>query len=141
MAWSGDIFAAKLGKSLPEQIEFVVPEEGALLWTDCMCVPAGAEHLADAIAFMDFVYEPPIAAQIAQYVNYITPVPAAREHILRMAEQTTDVAERDRLLEVADSPLVFPDEQTLAALATYRELGSAEEMQTWEETFRTVFET
>jgi len=139
MAWSGDIFAAKLCKDLPEQIEFVVPDEGALLWTDCMCVPAGARHLPDAIALMDFVYRPDIAARIAQYVNYITPVPAAREEILEMAERA-DAAEGARLVEVAESDLVFPDEAALSRLATYRELATASEVEAWDATFRSVFE-
>jgi spermidine/putrescine transport system substrate-binding protein len=134
MAWSGDIFAAKIEKSLPAQIEFVVPDEGALLWTDCMCVPAGAEHLADAITFMDYVYRPDVAAQIAQYVNYITPVPAARGKIEAMA-QAASGDERARLEEVARSPLVFPDAATLAGLSTYRELRTAAEVQTWRAVF------
>jgi len=135
MAWSGDIFAAKLGGHLPEQIEFVVPDDGALLWTDCMCVPAGAQHLADAITLMDFVYRPAVAAQIAQYVNFITPVPASRDAIRAMADREDDPAERERLLAVAESPLVFPDETELSKLATYRELATSEEIQVWEQTF------
>ena len=141
MAWSGDIFTAKLGQHIPERIEFVVPSDGALLWTDCMCVPAGAEHLADAMTYMDFVYRPAVAAQIAQYVNYITPVPDAKAEIERMAEASEDGEERQRLLEVAESWLVFPDDATLAALATYRELSSADEVAAWDATFRSVFQT
>jgi spermidine/putrescine transport system substrate-binding protein len=49
MAWSGDIFAAKLLGKIPDRIRFVVPAEGALLWTDNMCIPKGAAHLSDAI--------------------------------------------------------------------------------------------
>jgi spermidine/putrescine transport system substrate-binding protein len=140
MAWSGDIFAAKAAKKLPESIRFVVPDEGGLLWTDCMCVPAGATHLADAIRYMDFVYRPPIAAQIAQYVNYITPVPDAETEIVRMAEEAADDAERVRLYEVAESELVFPTETTTADLHSYRELTTPEEAEVWEGTFRAVFE-
>jgi spermidine/putrescine transport system substrate-binding protein len=135
MAWSGDISSGKIAKDLPERIEFVIPDEGALLWTDCMCVPAGAEHLPDAIALMDFVYQPAVAAQIAQYVNYITPVPAAEEVIVQWADRAGEPAERERLLAVAESRLVFPDEATLAALPTYRELSSAEEIRAWDEIF------
>lgn len=65
MAWSGDIFSAKLSGKIAEGIEFVVPQEGALIWTDNMCIPRGAQHLSDAIAYMDYVYEPRVAAQIA----------------------------------------------------------------------------
>lgn len=139
MAWSGDIFAAKLGKELPEQIEFVVPAEGALLWTDAMVIPAGASHLADAITYMDHVYDPVVAAQIAQYVNFITPVPEAQPEIVRMAEREDDPLERERLLQVAQSPLVFLTDEVAANLYEYRLLASDEEATAWEDTFRTVF--
>ena len=114
MAWSGDIFAAKLTKNLPEQIEFVIPDDGALIWTDNMCIPKGAAHLADAMTYMDFVYQPKIAAQIAQYVNYISPVPDAKPVIEQMAAQEQDPAEATRLQEVAESPLVFPTDEEIA---------------------------
>jgi spermidine/putrescine transport system substrate-binding protein len=140
MAWSGDIFAAKLGKDLPEQIEFVVPDEGALLWTDAMVIPQGAVHLADAITYMDHVYDPKVAAQIAQYVNYISPVPEAQPEIVRMAESVDDPQERDRLLQVAQSPLVFLTDEMAANLHEYRELATDEEAAAWEATFRKVFE-
>jgi len=140
MAWSGDIFAAKLGKDLPEQIEFVVPDQGALLWTDAMVIPKGAAHLSDAITYMDSVYDPKVAAQIAQYVNYITPVPQAQPEIVKMAESADDPAERERLLAVAGSPLVFLTDGMAANLHEYRELVTDEEAVAWEATFRTVFE-
>lgn len=140
MAWSGDIFAGKLGKDLPEQIEFVVPDEGALLWTDSMVIPKGATHLSDAITYMDHVYDPEVAAQIAQHVNFITPVPEAQPEIVKMAESMDDPEERERLLQVAESPLVFLTDEMAANLHAYRELATDEEAVAWESTFRTVFE-
>jgi spermidine/putrescine transport system substrate-binding protein len=139
MAWSGDIFAAKLLGKIPEEIEFVVPDDGALLWTDAMCIPKGATHLADAIAFMDYVYEPRAAAQIAQFVNYITPVPDAQPEIERMADQAQDPAEQARLREVAASSLVFPTPEVTRRLFTYRELASDEEATIWDQTFRGIY--
>ncbi|MEA2462251.1 MAG: spermidine/putrescine transport system substrate-binding protein, partial [Actinomycetota bacterium] len=55
-AWSGDIFQANASGS--PQLEFVVPEEGGLIWTDNMCIPAEAQHPVDAIMMMDYVFEP-----------------------------------------------------------------------------------
>ncbi|HZA20457.1 MAG TPA: spermidine/putrescine ABC transporter substrate-binding protein, partial [Actinomycetota bacterium] len=49
MAWSGDIFILQLDN--PE-LEFVVPEEGAILWTDNMAIPQDAEHPIDAMEMM-----------------------------------------------------------------------------------------
>lgn len=137
MAWSGDIFAAKALGKIPERIRFVIPTEGALLWTDNMCVPQGATHLADAITMMDWVYKPRVAAQIAQFVNSITPVPDARIELERMAASATDPAESVRLLDVASSELVFPTDTS--NLHTYRELPTAEESQAWDDAFRSIY--
>jgi spermidine/putrescine transport system substrate-binding protein len=140
MAWSGDIFAGKLTKNLPEQMEFVIPDDGALIWTDNMCIPKGAAHLADAMTYMDFVYQPKIAAQIAQYVNYISPVPDAKPVIEQMAAQEQDPAEATRLREVAESPLVFPTDDEISKLHTYRELKTQAEVTLWDDLFHSIYQ-
>jgi spermidine/putrescine transport system substrate-binding protein len=139
MAWSGDIFAAKIFGKISPRIRFVVPEEGALLWTDNMCIPKGAQHLSDAITYMDYVYRPEVAAQIAQFVNYITPVPVAKADIEKMAEEAKDPAEAARLREVAESSLVFPTPDITAGLHTYRELKTEEESNLWDELFPPIY--
>lgn len=149
LAWSGDIFQAnQLGH--PE-LRFVVPDEGALFWTDNMMIPVGAEHPADALALMNFVYRPEIAAMIADWVWYMTPVPAARPII---AKEFGDS-------EVARSPLVFPGSELLGQLVTlgeaaaegetnqttrllgsrirhYYVFGSASEYAGWAQTFEPI---
>jgi spermidine/putrescine transport system substrate-binding protein len=52
MAWSGDIFQAKIDKP---NLEFVVPKEGAMFWSDNMCIPVHAAHPMDAMIYMDWV--------------------------------------------------------------------------------------
>jgi spermidine/putrescine transport system substrate-binding protein len=97
LAWSGDVFQIQqLGH--PE-VSWVMPDEGAMFWTDNMMIPTGAEHPADAIALMDFVYQPEIAALITDWVWYVSPVPAASSIIANRLDDPV----------VAKSPLVFPD--------------------------------
>src|SRR4051794_37200080 len=71
LGWSGD--AVQLQKDNPN-IKFVMPKEGCMLWATSMEVPAGAPNPAAAEAFMNFVYDPKVQADIAEYVNYVTPV-------------------------------------------------------------------
>jgi len=136
MAWSGDIFQsnAKATVSGGTKLEFVVPEEGGVIWTDLMCVPRGAQHTNDAIALMDFVYDPEIAAQIANSVNYITPVPGAHDVLMAQAASVSG-ATRDSLLATANSPLVFPSEEDQAKLHSYRVLATDEEIAEWNSIF------
>jgi spermidine/putrescine transport system substrate-binding protein len=126
MAWSGDVFQLQFDK--PE-LEFVVPEEGGILWVDNMAIPKGAEHPVDAHLFMDFVYDPEIAAQIAAWVNYICPVPAAQDILKKAKDNYTRT--------VANSPLVFPTPEMESRLHHYKDLDEEEE-EAWNEFFGAV---
>lgn len=127
MAWSGDIFQLKFDNP---KLEFVVPEEGGILWVDNMAIPQNAAHPIDAMAFMDFVYDPEIAAQIAGWVNYICPVPEAQD-ILR--------AKGGFYAKVAESPLVFPTPDMESRLHHYKDLDAEEEAQ-WNDLFQPVIQ-
>jgi spermidine/putrescine transport system substrate-binding protein len=128
MAWSGDIFILQLDN--PE-LQFVVPEEGGVLWTDNMTIPQNAPHPIDAMEMMNFVYQPDIAAQIAAYVNYITPVPEAKP----ILAGSDDAYSR----QVAKSPLVFPTPEMESKLHSYKILDEEEE-EAWNDLFNEVIQ-
>jgi spermidine/putrescine transport system substrate-binding protein len=94
LGWSGD--AVQLVSS-NKNVKWAQPKEGFMIFTDCMQIPVGAPHAYTAEKLMDFYYQPNIAAQVADYVNYVPPVKGAREILKK-----TDPA-------VGNSPLVFPD--------------------------------
>jgi len=99
-AWAGDIIQLQFGGN--ENIKFVAPEEGLSLWSDNMLVPNKAEHKANAEAWMNFYYQPEIAAELAAWVNYICPVKGAQE-----AMEKIDPS-------LVDNPLIFPDDELMA---------------------------
>ena len=137
MAWSGDVFQLQFDNP---DLEFVVPEEGAILWTDNMAIPKGAAHPNAALEMMNYVYDPEVAAQVAEWVNYITPVPGAKDIILGHADDAEaegDMETADYLRTVADSPLVFPTQDMLDRLFSYKVLDEEEERQ-WNELFDEV---
>lgn len=137
MAWSGDVFQLQFDNP---DLRFVVPSAGGILWIDNMAIPARAQHPADALAMMDFVYQPEVAAQIAEYVNFICPVPAAQEIIRTHAQEAADGGDQetaDYLNAVAESELVFPSEDMLGRLHSYKVL-SEEEEELWNTLFQEV---
>ncbi|HSI99351.1 MAG TPA: spermidine/putrescine ABC transporter substrate-binding protein [Patescibacteria group bacterium] len=137
MAWSGDVFQLQFDNP---DLQFVVPDEGAILWTDNMAIPKGAEHPNAALAMMDYLYDPEVAAQVAEWVNYITPVPGAKEIILGHADDAAaegDTETEEYLRTVAESPLVFPTQDMLDRLYSYKVLDEEEERQ-WNELFQEV---
>ena len=95
-AWSGDVVQLKFDNP---DIEFVTPEEGLSLWSDNMIVPNKATHEANAEKWMNYYYDPEVAARVAAWVNYICPVAGAQEAMAKIDPS------------LADNPLIFPDEE------------------------------
>ncbi|MEZ5667085.1 MAG: spermidine/putrescine ABC transporter substrate-binding protein [Alphaproteobacteria bacterium] len=96
MEWNGDIQQVM---AEDEEISYVVPKEGGMLWQDCMCIPKDAPNPDNAHAFINFVNEPEINAAIASFINYATPNGAAKA--LMPAEYL-------------DNPTIFPPDEVLA---------------------------
>jgi spermidine/putrescine transport system substrate-binding protein len=103
VAWSGDI--VQLLADNPK-LKWAIPSDGGMIWTDNMLIPAGGS-VPTASTYMNFVYEPAIAARIAAYVNYVTPVKGAREELAKTDPET------------ADNTLIFPDEETLSQVKQF----------------------
>jgi spermidine/putrescine transport system substrate-binding protein len=93
IGWSGD--AVQLQADNPE-LEWRMPTEGCMLWSEDMIIPVGAPNPTAAEAFMNYVYKPEVQAGIAAFVNYVTPVENVQE-VLKKTEP-----------EVAENDLIFP---------------------------------
>ena len=113
-AYSGDVIQLKAANP---DLEFVIPEEGATLWSDNMLIPINAAEPYGAEAYMNYVYDPKVAAKVAAYVNYVTPVVGAKEELAK-----TDP-------KLAEDELIFPSEETLANLHPFVTLTEDEERQ------------
>jgi spermidine/putrescine transport system substrate-binding protein len=114
MAYSGDLVALQADNP---QLRFLFPDEGAMLFTDNMQMPAKAAHPYAAETMMNYVYDPAVAATIAAYVNYITPVKGVQEVL----------AKRDAKL--ASNPLIFPPDSVRRKLHAYPTLSPADERE------------
>lgn len=112
LAYSGDL--VQLESDNPD-LEFIYPEEGAMTFTDNMMIPVAAEHVYAAETMMNFLYEPEIAAKLAIYVNYLSPVKGVKEIVAK-----TDP-------DIADNPLIFPPDEIRAKLHAYPALSDADE--------------
>ncbi|GLY04260.1 spermidine/putrescine ABC transporter substrate-binding protein [Actinoplanes sp. NBRC 101535] len=134
-AWSGDIFQKNVSDGT--NFEFVIPEEGGTIWTDNMAIPITAANPVDAIMMMDFFYEVENAATLAEYINYVCPVPAAQAVIKEHAAAATG-EDKEYLTSVADSPLVFPAEADYSKLHYYVEFDTPQKQQAFTRTFEPI---
>jgi spermidine/putrescine transport system substrate-binding protein len=122
LAYSGDM--VQLQSDNPD-LRFSYFEEGNVLFTDNMMMPVAVEHPYAAETMMNYVYEPEVAATIAAYVNYLSPVKGVRE-ILEQQDP-----------KLAENPLIFPPEEVAAKLHPYPALSPKDE-QTMQEAMAKV---
>ncbi|MFJ8633010.1 spermidine/putrescine ABC transporter substrate-binding protein [Streptomyces sp. NPDC093568] len=114
-AYSGDVI--QLQADDPD-IRFVVPEEGAELWSESLMIPNLAGHKANAERLIDYYFEPEVAAELAAWVNYVCPVPAAQDVLASAKDEETAA--------LAEDPLIFPDAAMRGRLAIARDITSEE---------------
>ncbi|WOV86260.1 ABC transporter substrate-binding protein [Sporosarcina oncorhynchi] len=91
-----------------EDIDYIVPEEGSNLWFDNIVIPKTADNIDGAHAFINFMLDPEVAAQNADYVGYSTPNLSA-----------LDLMDP----EVVEDKRFYPDEETRSHLEVYKNLG------------------
>jgi spermidine/putrescine transport system substrate-binding protein len=139
MAWSGDVFYYKYLGGAPN-LEFVVPEDGGMLWVTPLEIPMKPEHPTDAHLFMDWYYRPEIAVQVTDWVLYMTPVNGVQALMREKARHGG--AETRRYYEtLSESPLLFPPEDPLEAnLHEYQALDGETYVQ-WAERFSDVVQS
>ena len=126
-AWSGDIYQAN--NSGYPHLKFVAPKEGVMVWHDNMCIPMHAAHPRDAIEWMNFYYQPKIAAEVADWVDYVTPVPAAKPILVK-----EDPA-------VGKSPLVFPTPAMDKLAHDYYTFKNYDDFTAWNNTFNPIIQS
>lgn len=136
LAWSGDVFYWKYIGGAPD-VEFVVPEEGGVIWASADMIPGGAEHPADAHEFMDFFFRPEIAVQVTDWVLYMTPVEGVQD-LMREKARESKGGDRRYYETLSESPLLFPPEDPAAANLYEYKAFSGEEYEEWAAIFNDV---
>jgi spermidine/putrescine transport system substrate-binding protein len=118
MSWSGDI--VQLAPDNPN-VEWHLADAGGDIWTDNMLIPTGGD-VYTASTFMNFVYDPKIAAQIAAFINYVSPVKGAKEELTKIDPK------------LANNPLIFPDEETLSKVKIFdsEALNNQDYVEKWQ---------
>lgn len=114
VAWSGDITILNFEAGY-EKWKFVFPEAGGNIWTDTFIVPIGSPRKANAETLMNYYYQPDVAAEVAAWVNYVTPVEGAYEEAIKIDP------------ELAENQLIFPDDNTLSKVKAIRSLTPEED--------------
>ncbi|MEM1267977.1 MAG: polyamine ABC transporter substrate-binding protein [Pseudomonadota bacterium] len=99
VGWSGDVFIAQAraeeaGNGV--EIGYSIPNEGALQWFDMLAIPVDAPNPEAAHAFINFVMDAQITADITNYVWYAN----ANSASMPLVDD-----------EVKSDPAIFPSEE------------------------------
>ncbi|QPC44425.1 extracellular solute-binding protein [Kaustia mangrovi] len=105
--WNGDILQVM---AEDDDISYVVPKEGALLWQDCLCIPKDAPHPDNAHKFINFINDPAVNADIADFIQYATPNAAAKAMMSDDYTKNPAIFPPDAVLEKCE-PAVYLGEK------------------------------
>ena len=114
LAYSGDL--VQLQSDNPD-LRFSYFEEGNVAFNDNLLMPAKVEHPYAAETMFNYLYDPEVAAKLAAWVNYISPVKGAKEVL-----EKTDP-------DIASNELIFPPPEIQANIKAYPALDPAEERE------------
>jgi putrescine transport system substrate-binding protein len=99
LAWSGDVQQAidrAEEEGTGQDIAYLIPKEGGLVWMDVMAIPANAPNPEGGAKLIEFLIRPEIQAKISNFVAYASAVPAA--------EPLLDA-------EIRENPTIYPSEE------------------------------
>ncbi len=113
-AWSGDIQG--LAADNPD-LRWIAPKEGAMLYSDNMLIPKTSDRQTEAMAWINYVYDPAHSAQIVAGAPYLSDVKGAGEALAKIAP------------DLAKSPLVNPPQELRSRLHVFRALTDEEETE------------
>jgi spermidine/putrescine transport system substrate-binding protein len=118
VAWSGDVVQLLASN---DKLKWAIPTDGGMIWTDNMLIPTGGSP-STASTYMNFVYDPAVAAKIAAYVNYVTPVAGAKEELAKTDPET------------AENPLIFPTDEMLSQVHQFDSaaLNNEDYIEAWQ---------
>jgi spermidine/putrescine-binding protein len=117
--WNGDFLVAQEEN---ENVAYISPEEGGVVWVDNLCIPATAtpdQQLA-AEMFINYLLEPEVAAQNSDFIYYASPNQAAEAFLDE---------------EFLSDPTVYPPSEVLENLQYLEPVGELESLyqRLWDE--------
>jgi spermidine/putrescine transport system substrate-binding protein len=116
IAWSGDTVQLNLSAET-DKYGFFIPESGTTISADSFVVPMGATHKSNVETLINYYYDPAVAAELAAWVNYVTPVVGAQEEAMKI-----DPA-------LAENQLIFPSAEFMKNAFGFRALSGEESVK------------
>ena len=117
--FNGDAYVAKVDNP---DLKYIIPKEGATLWTDNMTIARGAPNKDAGEAFINYILTPEVDALITNFRNYANPNKDASSLVLPT---------------IASDPGIYPPAEVLANLEVERSF-TADEKAKWDKIYTEV---
>ena len=111
IGWSGDVVQAKARAEEAKngvQLAYAIPKEGAAAFFDTMAIPAGAKNSDEALAFINYIMEPKVIADISDFVAY----PNGNSASTPLVDEA-----------IRNDPTIYPSAETMKKLYAFGELS------------------
>ena len=122
MEWNGDILQAM---EKDDDISYVVPREGSILWEDALAIPRGAPHPENAHAFLNFILGAEAGAAIAATIRYATPNAAAKALLPASYLENPAIYPDDMMFSRCEPALYLGEEVARLYEATWSRIQAA----------------
>jgi len=107
MEWNGDVLKVM---AEDDDLSYVLPDEGSVIWIDGLCIPKGAPNPDNAYKFLNHIHDPHVNAEIANTIHYATTNKAAQAYV--------DPAD-------LNNPAVYPPDEIVAKCEALIDVGDA----------------
>src|SRR5271155_3232980 len=112
VGYNGDVLQARdrardANKGI--DVKYVVPKEGSILWFDMLAIPKDAPNPDSAYAFMNYMMDPKVIADVSNFKRYADANAASQPYVLDSVKDDPAIYPppqlREKLaLQLADSP-------------------------------------
>ena len=122
-AWLLEAYNGDVAQAMQERkgvYRFAVPKEGGILWVDNLVIPKGAPSKDLALAFLDYILRPDVAARVSNGIRYAVPNKDALEKVDK---------------SIREDPVIYAPEEVRKRLKQERDLGDGLRLYTdlWSE--------
>jgi putrescine transport system substrate-binding protein len=112
VGYNGDILQARdraRDANKGVEIKYIVPKEGSILWFDMLAIPKDAPHPDAAYAYLNYIMEPKVTADISNFKRYANANAASAPYVLDSVKNDPSIYPPPELrqklaVQLADSP-------------------------------------
>ena len=137
LSWSGDAaWAIEEAEAVDVELDYVVPEEGSIVWFDGWVIPKYAKNVKAAAYFINFMCMPENAIRNMDEIGYVSVIGTAdvMEYMSESAVEAGEESVSDLTYffgEGADSvvinPVMYPDRKVIERCAMMHDSGARTE--------------